>query len=231
MRLPLILLPGLICDTALWTAQRLALLQERHVMVADHSCGRSINQIARMLLSAAPERFALAGLSMGGYLALEVSRLAPHRVDRLALLNTNPHADPDDNKARRAKTVARAQAGAFAEIVEELLLALVHPSHVGRPDVADTHRSMAYRSGPAVFAQQQQAIMERRDQRNLLPALTMPALVLCGADDRLTPPLAHQEMAAAMPNAVLEVIPDCGHLSTLEQPDAVTQALRNWLEK
>jgi pimeloyl-ACP methyl ester carboxylesterase len=231
MSLPLVLMPGLMCDAALWTAQRWAFAKERQVLVADHSCGASINQIARMLLSAAPDRFALAGLSMGGYIALEVCRLASERVDRLALLNTNAHDDPDENKLRRSKTAARAQAGGFPEIVEDLLIALVHPDHVARPEVADTHRSMAYRTGVEAFVRQQQAIIGRRDQQSLLPTLAMPALVLCGADDKLTPPIKHQEMAAALPNAVLEIILNCGHLSTLEQPEAVTHAMRSWLHK
>ncbi len=226
---PLILVPGLMCDAALWTPQRWAFSLERDVFVADHTTGSTIEQLASMLLSAAPPRFALAGLSMGGYVALEVCRLAPARVDRLALLDTNAHADPDENKQRRSKTAARAMAGEFDQIIEELLVALVHPDHVTRTDVANTHRSMASRTGVDAFVRQQQAIVGRRDQRGLLPSLAMPALVLCGAEDKLSPLAKHREMADLLPHAQLEIVAHCGHLATLEQPDTVTAAMRKWL--
>lgn len=229
MATPLVLVPGLMCDAALWRPQREALAGQRDMIVADHTTGATISRSARMLLSAAPPRFALAGLSMGGYIALEVCRLAPERVERLALLDTNAHDDPDENKQRRSKTAARAMAGEFDQVIEELLLTLVHPLHVARSDVANTHRSMAKRTGVEAFVRQQQAIVGRRDQRVLLPLLRMPTLVLCGAEDRLTPPETHKKIADALPHATLKVIENCGHLSTLEQPEAVTSALATWL--
>lgn len=226
---PLLLLPGLLCDAALWRQQAPRLGVDRPVRVMDLSFAASIERAAQMVLAAAPPRFALAGLSMGGYVALEICRRAPGRVDRLALLDTNAHADPAEASQRRRAQVAQALDGDFDGVLDTLIGALVAPANRERADIAGTFGAMAHRLGPQVFARQQQAIMGRRDQQDLLPTLHLPALVLCGALDQLTTPAIHQAMAARLPMATYCEVPDCGHLSTLEAPAAVTEALAAWL--
>jgi len=226
---PLLLLPGLLCDAALWRQQVPRLGAGCPVRVMDLSFAASIERAAQMVMAAAPPRFALAGLSMGGYVALEICRLAPGRVDRLALLDTNAHADPAEASQRRRSQVAQALEGDFDDVLDTLLGLLVAPANRERADVAGTFRAMAHRHGPQVFARQQQAIMGRRDQQELLSTLRMPTLVLCGALDQLTPPSIHQAMAARLPMATYCEVPGCGHLSPLEAPAAVTEALAGWL--
>jgi len=226
-KITLILLPGLLCDAALWAHQVEGLADVAQVQVADLSGFDSMAGLAQSVLDVAPERFALAGLSMGGYVAQEIMRLAPERVKRLALLDTNARADLPEQSERRSTLMAEAESGGFAAIPPKLLPALVHPDHLG---LSDTVLGMAARVGVQGFLNQQNAIMGRIDGRAGLSSVDCPALVLCGADDQLTPVSAHEEMAAAIgANATLVVVPHCGHLSTLEQPDRVTVALRMWL--
>jgi pimeloyl-ACP methyl ester carboxylesterase len=227
--LPLILVPGLACDAALWRPLDLGATQ-RPARVADTSVASTISQAARMILASAPDRFALAGLSMGGYIALEILRQAPHRVERLALLDTNAHDDPDTARQRRESQIERALSGDFAGVIDMIVPALLHPDHRARPDIAGTATAMAHRLGATAFVRQQRAIMARRDQGDLLSTIRCPVLILCGADDQLTPPIVHEAMAQDIPGARLEIIPDCGHLATLEQPAAVAAAMRHWLD-
>lgn len=229
-KLPLLLIPGLLCDAALWLHQRRVLAGQRRVQMIDHSTSGSIVALATTILRAAPPRFAIAGLSMGGYIVLEVARQAPDRVVRLALLDTNAHDDPPEAQERRQGQIEEAEAGRFDAVVESLLPALIAPANLSHPEVAGTMRAMAHRAGPAVFIRQQRAIMARRDQQALLPQLPMPTLVLCGALDALTPPAKHEQMAAALPNAQLVIVPGAGHLAPLEAPEPVTQAMLEWLE-
>lgn len=227
---PVLLIPGLLCDAALWRRQLHDIGEERQVRVMDITTAASISQLAAMILSAAPPRFALAGLSMGGYVALEMCRIAPNRIARLALLDTNAHDDPPEAQARRQNQIARAKDD-FAAVVDELLGVLVAPASAQKPAIAQTWRAMAWRLGAAVFARQQTAIMRRRDQRDLLERLAMPALVLCGALDGVTPPARHEEMAGLLPDAELVIVPDAGHLAPLETPQAVSEAMRRWLRR
>jgi len=227
----LILLPGLLCDAALWAAQVEALADVAVCQVADLTRDDSIAGMAeRVLAEAPPGPLAVAGLSMGGYVALEIVARAPERVARLALLDTNAHADLPEQSERRRALMDWVPEGRFAEVPPALLPNLVHPARLTDDAVAGTVLEMAERVGPDAFLRQQTAIMGRADRCESLGAIRCPTLVLCGADDALTPPEAHEAMHRRFPRALpLAVVPDCGHLSPLERPEPVSAHLRTWL--
>jgi pimeloyl-ACP methyl ester carboxylesterase len=185
--------------------------------------------IARRILSQAPPRFALIGLSMGGYVAFELLRQAPERVAKLALLDTTARPDLPEQTEQRKRQIDMARSGRFIGIPALLFPKFVAPSRHGDRVLQAIVRGMAEDVGPAAFVRQQTAIMERVDSRPRLEAIACPALVLVGEHDALTPPDRAAEIAAAIPNARHIVVPDCGHLSTLEQPQAVTRALTEFL--
>ncbi len=226
----LVLLPGLLCDAALWAPQ-VGDLSEVNPWIADLTRHDSIAEMAAAVLREAPaERFALAGLSMGGYVAQEIVRQAPRRVERLALLDTRARPDePEETQRRHVLMELAQQEGGFRPVTDRLLPLLVHPARVKDEPLVRTIREMAERVGLAAYLRQQRAIIGRPDFRPLLPAIRCPTLVLCGRQDALTPLAFHQEITAAIPGAGLEVIEACGHLSTLERPTEVNAALRAWL--
>ncbi len=226
---PLVFLPGLLCDDALWAHQVEALSDLAAPAVADLTRDDSIQAMAARVLAGAPPRFALAGLSMGGYVALAMARAEPDRITRLALLDTNAHADAPEQSERRRALIALAESGHFEDVPPALIPALLSAPHQRDPALTGLVADMAHRVGPRAFARQQTAIMGRPDARPTLAAIACPALVLCGADDALTPPAIHREMHDALPDARLIVVPDSGHLSPIEQPAAVSAALRDWL--
>lgn len=226
---PLVLLPGLLLDGRLFDAQIRALGDVAEISVGDLAQDDRIEAQARRVLDAAPERFALAGLSMGGYVALEIMRTAPERVLRLALLDTQARADDDAARERRLRQIALAEQDAFAIVKDELVPPWVHPER--RRDVEFMERlyAMADAIGPEGFVREQRAIMSRPDSRPGLAAIACPTLVLCGRQDGTTPVERHEEIAAALPDATLVVLPHCAHLSPLERPREVTAQLRLWL--
>lgn len=228
--LPLLLLPGLLCDAALWAHQLRHLGTGRSVTVADLRHDDTLPAMAARVLAAAPDRFALAALSMGGYLAFELLRQAPERVARLALLDTGARPDTAEQTRRRRGLLDLARRGQFKGVTPRLLPLYLHPDRVHEEALAGTVMAMAERLGPETFLRQQHAIMQRPDSRSLLPAITAPTLVVCGREDAATPLALSEEMAAGIPGARLAVIEECGHLSPLERPQAVTALLRLWLE-
>lgn len=229
-RQALVLVPGLACDEDLFAAQSDDLSEVADVVVPDIRPAGSIADMARLVLDAAPERFALGGLSLGGYVVLEVLRQAPHRVARVALLDTSARPDSPPQTALRQALLELAETRGFDAVIEALWPREVAPAHV--PDVAlqDRFVAMSRRCGKEVFARQTRAIIERADSRRDLGSIAQPVLVLCGREDVITPLDAHEELAALLPEARLVVLEDCGHLSTWERPQAVTAELRQWLE-
>jgi pimeloyl-ACP methyl ester carboxylesterase len=227
--LPVVLVPGLNCSARLYAEQIPALWQFGPVTVADHRRDDTIADIARRILAAAPPRFALAGLSMGGYIAFEVVRQAAARVARLALLDTGARAEVPERTAQRKPLIALAQQGRFAEITEDQFPLLVHRSRNGDATLKALVRAMNEETGPEAYCRQQHAIIGRADSRPGLAAIACPTLVLVGDGDELTPPALAHEMAAGIPGARLVVVPQCGHLSTMERPEMVTQALLDWM--
>jgi len=227
---PLVLLPGLLCDAALWRHQMDTLADIAEITVADLTGDDRFDDMARTVLKAAPETFALAGLSMGGYVAHEIMRQAPDRVTRLALLDTSARADTPGQSERRRAFIAQTRHGDFKGVTSRLLPMLIHPDRLEDGDLTETITTMAEGVGREAFLRQQNAIMHRPDGRRDLSAIHCPTLVLCGRQDALTPLAGHEEMADGIPNSTLVVIEDCGHMAPLERPRAVSAVLRYWLQ-
>lgn len=229
MSQPLVLIPGLLCDAALWAHQCEFLADVAEIAVADVTGDDSVGGMAARILEAAPDQFALAGLSMGGYVALEIMRRGPERVRRLALLDTSARADTPEQLARRRGLIELAAKGRFKGVTPRLLPLLIHPDRQADEMLAGAVMKMAERVGQDAFLRQQKAIMGRPDSRADLGAFDLPTLVLCGRQDALTPVERHEEMAAAIPGARLCIVEESGHLSPMEQPHAVTALMRDWL--
>lgn len=227
----LALLPGLLTDDALWQHQMAPLSEAADPWVADFTSQDSTAAMAASVLDAMPERFALCGLSMGGYVAFEIMRQAPERVERLALLDTQARQDPPEIRQRRSDMMQLAERGEFKGVTQRLLPQLVHPERVDEPEVGGVVMDMAERIGKEAFLRQQTAILGRADSLPTLAEIACPTLVLCGQDDLLTPPDRHLEMAAGIANARLVKLPDCGHLPPLERPQETTAALLQWLQQ
>lgn len=228
-RTHLLLLPGLLNDRRLWQRQIADLAELAEVSVADLTVADDIAGLAGAVLAAAPaRRFALAGLSMGGYVALEIMRRAPDRVRALALLDTSARPDTSEGRESRRALMDQAETD-FPAVVETLLPRMVHPSQLDDDEIVGTIRAMAADAGSAVFQRQQRAIMGRPDSRPFLSGIKCPTLVLCGRQDVVTPVDIHQEMVESITHAGFTVIDRCGHLSPLGQPRQVTAALKAWL--
>lgn len=226
----LVLIPGLLCDERLWRHQAEGLTDLAHPTSIPSVTGHSsVQEMARAILEEAPERFALAGLSMGGYVALEVMRQAPERVEALALLDTSARPDTPEQTATRLELVELARGGRFDKVWRTVLPKVVHPERVEDPGIVAAVEGMAHAVGPEAFERQERAIIGRPDGRGDLAGISCPTLVLCGREDTLTPVGLHEELAGGIPGASLRVVERCGHLSTLERPEEVTDALREWL--
>ncbi|MBI1244427.1 MAG: alpha/beta fold hydrolase [Alphaproteobacteria bacterium] len=229
-RIPLVLLPGLICDRELWRDQITGLADLAEIEVADLTNADSFAEMAERVLARAPARFALAALSMGGYLAFEIMRRAATRVERLALLDTSARADTPEQLRKRRMFVAHAKRGKFKGVTPQLITNWVSPKSIARDaGLSQRVHEMTLRVGADNFCRQVNAIMERPDSRPLLSEIACPTLVLCGREDEATPLALSQEMAADIPDAQLRVLDECGHLSPMEKPEAVNDAMRRWL--
>ena len=227
--LPTVLIPGLTCSARLYADQIPALWRFGPVTVADHTRDDSMAAIARRILAAAPPLFALAGLSMGGYIAFEIMRQAPERVAKLALLDTGARAETPEQTERRKVMIALAKSGRYVEVPDLAFPVYVHRNRQNDAGLKQTVRMMAAETGVEAYFRQQQAIMGRPNSRPGLGAIKCPTLVLVGDSDEATPPELAREIAGVISGARLEVIADCGHLSTLEQPERVTVALIDWM--
>jgi pimeloyl-ACP methyl ester carboxylesterase len=227
--LPVVFVPGLLCSAEVFAPQVAALWPCGPVTVASTLAGDTIPEIAAAILAAAPPRFALAGISMGGYICLEIMRQAPERVVKLALLDTSARPDTPEQTAKRRDAVASARTGDFLAQTAEAALAQVHPDRKDDAHLIAVNRRMAATVGLDGYSRQIEAIIARPDSRPGLAAIAVPTLVLVGDTDTLTPPELAQELAAGIAKARLAVVPHCGHLSTLEDPDAVNRALVEWM--
>ena len=223
----LVLLPGLICDERLW---RDIMPAFEGALVPDLTQDDSIAAMATRTLSSAPARFALAGLSMGGYVALDIMRQAPERVTHLALFDTSARADDDARRQTRRKGIEMVGQGRFIGVSRGLLASLIAPQHLDTVIAADV-QAMSERVGQAAYVRQQTAIMGRVDSRATLGEIAVPTLVGVGESDKLTPPELAREMAEAIPGAVLVTFADSAHLPAMENPVAVVAAMQEWLAR
>lgn len=231
MNEPLVLVPGMMCDARQFGPQINTLSRDMSVMVACATRGERIEEIASGILDGLPSKFALAGLSMGGIIAMEILRRAPDRVTRIALMDTNPLAETPQSSAAYEPMIVGVKAGRL----DEVMRGFVKPDYLapgaGRIEVLALMAEMARDLGPEVFLRQARALQRRRDAQAVLRKCKVPTLVLCGRHDGLTPVKRHTFMAELIPYAKLEIIEEAGHVPTLEAPEATTQALRDWMSQ
>ena len=226
---PLVLLPGMMCDARIFEHQILHLSREHPLTFAPISQGERIEQIASDLLDRLPHRFALAGLSMGGIVAMEVLRRAPTRVTRLCLMSTDAHADTPQIASAREPLIVAARAGRLGEALSQVVRPESLAPGANRVEVLDLVQSMGADLGADLFVRQMRALQRRPDQQVTLRKIKVPTLVLCGRHDRLTPVQRHEFMAQLIPNARLEILEEAGHLPPAERPEEVTAQLRQWM--
>jgi pimeloyl-ACP methyl ester carboxylesterase len=227
--MPILLVPGLVSSPRIFTPLMPALWRLGPVTVANHIRDDNMGAIARRILAEAPPRFALAGHSMGGYIAFEIMRQAPERVAKLALINTQARPDTADATARRQGMIARAQSGGFLGVLDELFPGFVHPSREGDATLRQLIYDMGDDVGVEAFIRQQTAVIGRPDSRPTLAWIKCPTLVLTGDQDNTIPNSLSMEMASGIPGAKLVVLPNCGHLPQVEQPQPTADALTEWL--
>lgn len=227
--LPLLALPGLLLDERMWRAQVDALAPAHPLTSFPLVPHATIGELAEMALARAPAgRFALAGLSMGGYVALEIMRRAPERVAALALLDTSARPDTPEQTALRRSAMA-ASASDFEGVVRSLFPRLLHPDRVDDPALTGPLLQMALGLGREAYVRQQEAIIGRIDSRPTLARIACPTLVVCGREDAILPLEVSEEMHAGIRGSRLVVVERCGHMSAMERPDEVNAALREWL--
>lgn len=228
---PLVFLPGMMCDARMFMPQVVELGSELSVMVSPVCVGDTVEQIARNVLDAAPERFALAGHGLGGIVAMEILRIAPRRITKLALMDTNCQSEMPAVAAAREAAMVRARSGRL----EEVMRGQIRHEHLSpgpdQDNVLHIAIDMALDLGPEVFVRQSRVMQRRPDQQSTLRKAKTPTLVICGEYDTISPVRRHEFMAHLMPNAALKVIPGAGHFPSLEQPQAVTRLLRHWLSQ
>jgi pimeloyl-ACP methyl ester carboxylesterase len=228
--MPILLVPGLVSSPRIYAPVMPALWRHGPVTVANHIRDDNIGTIARRILAEAPPRFALAGHSMGGYIAFEIMRQAPERVARLALINTQARPDTAEATERRRGMMARAQAGGYRDMLDELFPGLVHPSRHEDASLRQLVYDMAEDVGVEGFIRQQTAVIGRVDSRPTLAWIKCPTLVLSGDQDNTIPNSLSMEIASNIPDAKLVILPHCGHMSQAEQPQATAAALVEWLQ-
>ena len=221
-----------MCDAALWQAQWDGLNKQAQCLHGDITGAGTVEALAAQVLSRAPAQFALAGLSMGGIVGMEIWRQAPQRVLGLALLDTNHCADAPERRTLRERQIGQVREGGLEVVLREELkpnyMAQCHRDNIA---LLDAVLAMGMTLGPSVFERQSLALRDRPDSSETLSTIDVPVLVLCGAEDTLCPVALHEAMAEQISEAELVVVDHCGHLSTMEQPDAVTEAMRRWLAR
>ena len=224
----LLLIPGLVCDAAVWRHQVAHLGDVAKIIVPPVTHGETIDEMARTVLDAAPQEFALAGFSMGGYVALEIFRQAPQRITRLALLDTSARADTPKKTAWRREVLSACERGEYPSVIEGMMPVLLHPDHQHGP-LPSFVREMAARVGTDTYIRRQLAIGGRQDSRELLRAATLPIRAICGREDGMSTIDEHVEIAELARRGRFSIIEQCGHMTILEQPQAATALLRDWL--
>ncbi len=231
---PLVLLPGFLCDREVWQAQIQALFDIADCTVAEYGMLDSLPTMAASVLRAAPDRFSVAGHSMGGRIAFEVFRQAPNRVRRIALFNTGAVPRPvgpagDEEERRRRELLGIARSSGMRTMALQWIPGMIAPARLSDAAFVESIVRMFERKSPDVFEAQMKALLARPDATPVLHKIQCPALFLSGREDAWSPPAAHEKMAASVPTSKLVVVPDSGHMSMMEQPAAVAAAMRDWL--
>jgi pimeloyl-ACP methyl ester carboxylesterase len=227
--MPILLVPGLMSSARIYASVIPALWRSGPVTVANHSRDDSIGAIARRILAEAPPRFALAGHSMGGYIAFEIMRQAPERVARLALINTQARPDTPEASARRRAHIVRVRDGGLHDVVDDMLPLMAHPSRAGDAALHGLFHDMGDDVGAQGYINHQTAIMARVDSRPTMAAIRCPTLVLTGDQDLLISNALSKEMADGIHGAKLVILAECGHCPQPERPRATSEALAEWL--
>jgi pimeloyl-ACP methyl ester carboxylesterase len=230
MTLPVILLPGLVCDGSVWAPQVAALSPQFEIIAFPHFYGHStLGDMAREVLKDAPDRFALAGHSMGGRVALEIMARSPQRVEKLALFDTGVAPADAGEPVRRQEFIDLAKREGMQALAARWLPMIVHPEHLKNAALVSNLTEMICRASPEIYEAQIQALLTRPDFRPLLPRILRPTLIVVGREDAWSPVAAHEDMAKAILGADLHIVEHCGHMATVEQPEKVTALLRQWL--
>jgi pimeloyl-ACP methyl ester carboxylesterase len=228
--LPIVFVPGLLCTGRIYEHQALELGQRHPVLFANHWSHDSMAGIAKGILDVAPERFALAGMSMGGYVAFEIMRQAPGRVEKLVLMSTAAKPDTPEKTEGRRKQLAAVKKDGVSVAIEALWPNLVHPARQEDAPLRAVFDAMADQIGPDSFARQIEAIIGRADSRPLLSQIKVPTLAIAGADDRLITPDNSEEIAKGIPGAKLERVEHCAHMGMIEKPETYTKLLKAFLD-
>lgn len=231
MKPTLILVPGLLCDELVWKHQRVAFAHSHVLQVPEVSGETSLGAMAERILATAPERFAIAGHSLGGRITLEVARRAPERLTHVGLFDTGAGAVGPGEQASRMELVRLAETTGLEAVAKVWLPPMLHPARRADPDFRAPLEAMVAGRSVASFRRQQEALLSRPDGTPVLATLRCPTLVLTGREDEWSPPAQHEAMAALIPGARLVVVPDAGHFAPLEQPAVVTAAMRDWLAR
>jgi pimeloyl-ACP methyl ester carboxylesterase len=234
-RHPLVLIPGLLCDATVWPHQRAALADLADIRVADHGTLDSLPAMARAVLDDAPERFAIAGHSMGGRVALEVYRAAPERISGVALMDTGYHPlapgeAGEREVAGRLMLMEVARTKGMRAMAEDWVQGMVHPDRLAERELVEPILDMFEARTQEVYSAQTRALINRPDGSPVLATIRCPTLVLCGHEDSWAPVQRHREMASLIPGSSFVSIRDCGHMCTLERPEAVSTAMRDWFQ-
>ena len=227
----LILLPGLAGDAVMWQGQMRGLAEWRPDVADVHMHHNSVPEMAAALLARYSGDLVLCGASMGGMVAMETVRQAPHRVRGLALLGTTARPETPDMKALREAAIELFAQGRVAEVIEPNVHFAFHPQQATDKSLVDAYLQFVLRAGAQQLIRQNRAVIVRPDARAHLSAVRCPALVMCGEADQLTPPECAREIAALIPGAELVMVPSCGHMLTMEKPGEVNATLRAWLER
>ena len=227
----LVMLSGHLCSEKMWENQLKAFGASYDCIPYVFRTGDSIEDFAQQVLDTAPVHFSLVGLSMGGYVALEMLRTATHRVDRLALLDTSAEADTPARTAQRYVDMHLADEIGLEAFSKTLPERWMHPQQAAQDSFRQAVTEMVLNVGAAAQKQQQHALMHRADSTSLLASIKCPTLILCGREDQATPLAMHEYMAQHIPDSNLVVVENCGHISTLEQPEIVNAAMQAWLDR
>lgn len=228
---PLVLIPPMLCDARVFAPQINELSLEFPVMFAPTTGGERMEEIASQILGWAPPKFALAGMSMGGAVALEMLRRAPERITRIALISSSAQGETPQAASAREPLIVAARSGRFADVIHQEMDPAWLAEGQDRVSITNLISAMGQAIGAEGYVRQARAMQRRKDQQGTLRSVKQPTLVMCGAEDSLLPPRRHEFLAELVPYTKLEVVPGAGHLLTLEQPEIANFILRNWMQQ